>query len=307
VNTPQRVVIALGGFLVLAMCAYPPLSHANRIWRYGWIWDPGSIDTARLGLQCLLVAVATGLVAYVLRPTAIQAMASRKNICGDEFPEFCYRAFRSEGEARQFVSEGTFRMPCLLTFREGDEGRKDTTEGRGHILQPGTVTSVWFSPNPDDKTIVTREPGYREHHSEQGNPKFCLCTCLPEVDLGHMRRTFSQHIVRIGNPRQLAEDIHDYYVNKGVRVLIEGCRVVYNKGHKADRMLTRNERVDLAYKQKPDRFRRDCEFRFVVIKFGDPCPEACKYIGGEEAKCAFEECQRVALDRPLNYLRMEPE
>lgn len=239
-------------------------------------------------------------------PGTLARQDMNKNICG-EFPNFCYRAFDHEDHARQFVNEGTFRMRCLLSFREGDKGRSDRTEGRGHIKQPGMVTTLWVSPNPDDKTIVTREPGYVEHHPEQGNAKFCLCTCLPEVDLGHMREAFGKYIVRIGNPRQLAEDIHYYYVNKEVRVLIEGCTVVYNKGQKLDRALTNNEMVDLAYKQKPETFSADCEFRFVAIKFGDPCPEACKFIGGQEAKCRFGECQRVALDRPLEYLSMEPE
>lgn len=229
-----------------------------------------------------------------------------KKICG-WFPDFCYRAFGREEYAKAFVNRGTFRMKCLLSFREGDEARRDPTEGCGHIKQPGTVTSLWVSPSSSDKTIVTQEPGYVKHHSEQGNPKFCLCTCLPEVDLAHMRETFDPYIVRIDDPRQLAEDLHDYYVSQGMRVLIEGCRVVYNKGDEADRILTRNERVDLAYTQKPDRFRHDCEFRFVVIKFGDPCPETCKFMGGVETTCRFQKCQEVALGRPLDYLRMEPE
>jgi len=224
----------------------------------------------------------------------------QKRICG-EFPKSCYRAFSSKVEARRFVSEGTFRMRCLLSFREGDKARRDPTEGCGHILTPGMVPTLWFSPNPDDKTIVTREPGYVEHHPQQGNAKLCLCTCLPEVDLGHMRKAFGKHIVRIDDPAKLAEDIHDYYVSKGARILIEGCRVIYNKGQKVDRLLTANERVDLAYKQKPDSFSHDCEFRFVAIKFGEPCPEECKFIGGEGTKCKFEECQTVALGRPLKY------
>jgi hypothetical protein len=117
-----------------------------------------------------------------------------------------------------------------------------------------------------------------------------------------MMEAFGKFIVRIDDPAKLAEDIHDYYVNKGVRVLIEGCRVVYNKGQEVDRMLTANERLDLAYKQKPERFSPDCEFRFVAIKFGEPCPEECRFIGGQGSKCRFEECQTVASGRPLEYL-----
>lgn len=240
-------------------------------------------------------------------PRTLARQDMNRKTCG-KFPKFCYRAFDCEDLARKFVNEGTFRMRCLHFFKEGDNARRDPTEGRGHIKQPGMVTTLWVSPNPSDKTIFTREPGPVERHSEPGsNAKFCLCTCLPEVNLGHMRKTFGKHgepavIVRIDDPVQLAEDIHDYYVNKGVRMLIEGCRVVYNKGQKVDRVLTNNEMVDLAYKQKPENFSPDCEFRFVAIKFGESCPEECKFVGGQESKCKFEECQTVALGRPLKYL-----
>jgi hypothetical protein len=49
-------------------------------WAYGWLWERGSIDTARLGLQFLLVAGVTGLLAYGLRPASLQALAKRKKL-----------------------------------------------------------------------------------------------------------------------------------------------------------------------------------------------------------------------------------
>ena len=80
-NTSQRLVVAVGVLALLAMCAYPPYSdiRANGL-GYNWLWKPGSIDTARLGLQLLLVAGATALLAYALRPAAIQALAKRKKL-----------------------------------------------------------------------------------------------------------------------------------------------------------------------------------------------------------------------------------
>jgi hypothetical protein len=86
VNTAQRLVVGVGVLALLAMCAYLPLVHTKAAgygqtkWAYGWLWEHGSIDTARLGIQCLLVAGVTGLLAYGLRPAAIQAMANRKNL-----------------------------------------------------------------------------------------------------------------------------------------------------------------------------------------------------------------------------------
>ena len=79
--------------------------------------------------------------------------------------------------------------------------------------------------------------------------------------------------------------------------------VIYNKGQKLDRQLTNNERLDLCYKQKPESFIRDCEFRIVAIKFGDPCPDECKYLSGQfeqvEPACKFIE---VNLNKPLKYI-----
>lgn len=76
--------MAVGVLALLAMCAYPPLVYTNRYgqteWAYGWLWKFGSIDTARLGLQCLLAAVATGLLAYGLRPAGTQAIAKRTKL-----------------------------------------------------------------------------------------------------------------------------------------------------------------------------------------------------------------------------------
>lgn len=85
-STLQRLVVAVGVLVLLAMCGYPPLVHTRAAgygltkWDYGWLWESGSIDTARLGLQSLLVAGVTGLLAYGLRPAAIQAIAKSKNL-----------------------------------------------------------------------------------------------------------------------------------------------------------------------------------------------------------------------------------
>ena len=78
-NRAQRLVVWVGALALLAMCVYPPHVRGKRP-EYDWLWEFGSIDTARLGLQCLLVAGVTGLLAYGLRPAAIQALAKRKKL-----------------------------------------------------------------------------------------------------------------------------------------------------------------------------------------------------------------------------------
>jgi len=230
----------------------------------------------------------------------------KKKVCG-EFPKFCYKAFKYEEHAKQFIDSGIFRLNCLGYCRNiEDASRCDQTEGRGCTKEPGIVTVGWVSPNPAEKTIWTREMGHQEHHIELGNPVFCFCTCLPEVNRTHMLKKFGKYIVKIDDPRKLAEDINDYLVNNGRRFQILGCMVVYNKGQKLNRELTNNERFDLSYKQKPESFNPDCEFRIVAIKFGEPCKEECKFLSGQfeqvEPECKFIE---VNLNKSLNCLSLD--
>jgi hypothetical protein len=60
--------------------------------------------------------------------------------------------------------------------------------------------------------------------------------------------------------------------------------------------------LELPYKQKPESFSPDCEFRIVAIKFGEPCEQECKYLSGEfeqaEPECRFI---KVDLGKQLSY------
>jgi hypothetical protein len=84
--------------------------------------------------------------------------------------------------------------------------------------------------------------------------------------------------------------------------LVEGVRIVYNKGQQVEHKLTDNEIIDLAYKQKPPCYSNECEFRFVAFNLGNPCPQECRFIGGEETECGFSEYQKIVLGRPLQYV-----
>ena len=129
---------------------------------------------------------------------------------------------------------------------------------------------------------------------------------LPEVKRCHMLRNFGEYIVKINEPKKLAEDINNYFISEGQKIRILGCRVVYNKGKKLDRVLTDNERLDLAYKQKPEKdFSDDCEFRIVAIKSGEVCKDECKFLSGQfeqvEPNCEYI---YVDLNKPLDYVEM---
>ena len=220
-----------------------------------------------------------------------------------EFPEFCYKAYDNEDYAKQFINTGTFLMRCINFYRQiENQSRRDPTEGSGLTKEPGIVTSYGFSQNPKEKTIIRKEFGYQEHHTELSNARFCFCTSLPDVDLAYMKKQFGSFIVKIKEPRQLAEDIYDYLICNGEKYRIEGRKVDYNKGRKLERQLTDEERLDLSYKQKPEKFIDDCEFRIVAIKVGEVCNEFCKFLdvdGVVEPKCKFIE---VNLGKKLSYL-----
>ena len=221
-----------------------------------------------------------------------------------EFPEFCYKAFDCKKYAEDFIYSGTFRMGCLLSYREiEDESRRDSTEGIGRTKEPGIVTYYGYTQNLKEKPAIVQEPGYQEHHIEQDNPVYCFCTCLPEVSHAHMLEKFGKYIVKINEPKRLAEDINDYFISNEQKFLIEGCKVVYNKGQKLDRKLTDNERLDLSSRQKEfKKFHEDCEFRIVAIKLGKVCKDGCKFLSGQfEPECKFVE---VNLNKPLNYLSL---
>jgi hypothetical protein len=183
------------------------------------------------------------------------------------------------------------------------KSRCDPTEGFGRTIEPGIVTIGLVSPNPAEKTIWIREKGYQEHHIEQGNKKYLFCTCLPEVKRYHILKNFGKHIVKINEPRRLAENTNNYFISKCQKILIEGCRVVYNKGLKLDRELNDNERLDLAYKQKPESFKFDCEFRIVANKLGEVCEHECKFLDGlAEPSCEYI---YVDLNKSLDYVEIQ--
>lgn len=230
-----------------------------------------------------------------------------KKVCG-EFPEFCYKAFKCKKHAESFMDRGTFRMGCQLSYKVmEDKSLCDPTEGCGSIRVPGIVTHYGFTQDSAEKPIRIQKMGHIEKTGGSVNPRFCFCTCLPEVDHNHIK-TLKKYIVKINNPRKLAEDINDYFANNEQgKYSIVGFNVIYNKGQESGKQLTTNEIVDLDYKQKPERFRDDCEFRIVAIKLGKVCDGECKFFDGPSERDDERndpECEyiKIELGKKLDYL-----
>jgi len=228
-------------------------------------------------------------------------------VCG-EFPEYCYKAFKCKKHAESFVDRGTFRMSCQLSYKAlENEQLRDATEGCGLIKVPGIVTYHGLTQDSAEKPISIQKRDHIEKTGGLRNPRFCFCTCLPEVDRNHIK-TLGKYIVKINNPRKLAEDINDYFANNEQgKYSIEGCNVIYNKGQESGKQLTTTEIVDLDYKQKPERFRDNCEFRIVAMKLSKVCDGECKFFDGpserddkrDDPECAYI---KIELGKKLDYL-----
>lgn len=118
---------------------------------------------------------------------------------------------------------------------------------------------------------MTQAPGYIQTHAELLNPKFVLCCALPGTNLDYLRTQFGPWLVKIHDPRRLARDISAHLQTLPNRFGgVEGCRVHCNKGGKILAGLSNIAKTRLSYSQKPAAFKRDQEFRFVVIAMETP-------------------------------------
>jgi hypothetical protein len=188
------------------------------------------------------------------------------------YPKFVYRAFTEKSFAEDFSLRGRFRIGNLRVYASlEDAGRGDSSEGQGHFQRFGTVTTVDFTPRSDETSVAER-PGYVDTRMELLNPKFVLSCALPGVDLRYLRERFGPWLVRINQPRRLAQDISDYLGTLPNRFagVVEGCFVHYNKAGRVRAGLINTASIRLSYSQKPVSFNQEREFRFVVIAAETP-------------------------------------
>ena len=68
-NKAQKTLVGLAAFLFVLSCIYPPLDYGNNYrvrYGHGWVWgDRGAIDTARLTLQIIVLAVVAAGLTYM--------------------------------------------------------------------------------------------------------------------------------------------------------------------------------------------------------------------------------------------------
>lgn len=187
------------------------------------------------------------------------------------YPRFVYRAFRERLFADEFAHHGRFRLANLRVYAAiEDPSRRDRSEGQGQFQRLGTVTTVDFVPGSDE-SFVSQAPGYVHAHTELLNPTFILSCALPGVDLSNLRSRFGVWVVRIDDPRRLAQELAGYLGQLADRFAgVEGCVVHYNKGGRVRPALSNIAQTRLSYSQKPATFSPDKEFRFVTHAMGSP-------------------------------------
>lgn len=189
-----------------------------------------------------------------------------------EYPEVVYRTFDEKEYAEEFVNFGKFRLGHLRTYKDTEDlSRKDVTEGVADFHVSDNVTSVSLDEDANVESINTK-PGLIRTRSELGNPVYLLCTSMSGVEMEHISNEFGKYIVKINNPRKLAEDITSFLETMPHKFAggIEGQTIKYNKGHIFAKDMGNIERTRLSYSQKPEKFSKDNEFRFIAIIMDRP-------------------------------------
>ena len=159
-------------------------------------------------------------------------------------PKKLFRVFDKLEYAQQFL-DGYLRFGTVLGYTKvDDEGRRDETEGTGHIVYEGSDTKIEFC----------------------SNIFYALCchlTLNAALKSGH-----GKYIVEIFNPLHLAEDITRILRSSSAKHFggIEGVKIQYDKGEVVEDKLSSYDKSRLTYCQKPASYAHEEEFRFVFCR-----------------------------------------
>lgn len=161
-----------------------------------------------------------------------------------EFPDTLFRSFRRLEHAQQFIN-GSVRFGTVLGYKKiEDEGRRDTTEGTGHITSKSVDTKIQFS----------------------SNVFYALC-CHQDLSSA-LRTNHGKFIVEITHPLFLAEELTRALRNLKSKHFggIEGVVIEYDKGQERSEKLDSYQKSRLTYCQKPKEYLSENEFRFVFCR-----------------------------------------
>ena len=161
-----------------------------------------------------------------------------------EFPNILYRSFETLEYAQNFCS-GQIRFGSVIGYQKiEDEKRKDETEGVGHFVVAGVDSKVKFA----------------------SNQPYALCCHLSLASA--LETKHGKFIVEINNSIWLAEELTRVIGLSSSKYFggIEGVIISYTKGQIFEEKPGSYEISQLAYSQKPEKFKHENEFRFVFIR-----------------------------------------
>ncbi len=161
-----------------------------------------------------------------------------------EYPNILFRAFNKLEYAQQFL-DGYIRFGAVSGYTEiEDEGRRDKTEGVGHIVVEGVDTKIKFCSN------------------------IFYAVCCHRTLEAAMKTGHGKYIVEMHNPLCVAEDITKVLHSSPAKYFggVEGVAIEYNKGQEAQCELSSYDKSRLTYSQKPLAYAHEEEFRYVFCR-----------------------------------------
>jgi len=226
-------------------------------------------------------------VAEALRDDALPLQAY-----GD-FPPYLRRFMNELTYARDFVERGRIRLALVQSYVAiEDRARRDGSEGQAKIQILALVPMVTVDRHRMTCVNAGTAPGILNYGGTFLNLVYVCCFSFPPAaDEPLLAQRFGHYVVRIHDPKRLAQEITRALQAErklGPSPVVRCCRVAYTKGEIAAAVPTAEERAELAYRQKPPAFASDHEYRFVVIS-NRPARErrnpSCEFHSVEIGSC----------------------
>ncbi|MFQ5736113.1 MAG: hypothetical protein ACE5GY_04530 [Thermodesulfobacteriota bacterium] len=158
------------------------------------------------------------------------------------------------------------RFGLLTKYKKIEGARKDETEGEASYEYDKKAPQISI----DVKTGQAIDQGISDQniHCSISSviPYYIVATTDPDIDIAEMKKQFGDFVVRISNPLALLKRINTVWKNHPLS--FNGCaelkKVVYNK----DGLLQPDPYLlgpsDYTYIQKPKKFAKEKEFRYVL-------------------------------------------
>ncbi len=205
-------------------------------------------------------------------------------------PNTLYRFFDKEEYAQAFL-DGEIRFGNIKRYKEIEGDRKDESEGKASFYWNQKAPSVTI--NKKSLKIVENGESNQNISFEATflNPVYILSTSEESVNIDELKRRFGAYIVRINKPSLFLEQLKKTDTNHPIGT-VELKKVIYNKNGLMEPNPLLQAPSDYSYIQKPEVYKVEKEYRYVLI---------CKFQKGRlyedyitlQIKYCQEICQKM--------------